>query len=214
MSKLPTPPPPPPQRSDFQQALASLDTYTDISVDDLIELTRRAQQIAERRSAEAIGIAEVMSQPVATVQPHTPLTEAAHKMVNQRISGLPVVDAAGHLTGIITEADFLRALGVPDQPHHHSLWQTLESLFGHLAYHGELQAPDDPVAGHMKRDVVCVTPEQDLHSVLDAMQQHRVKRVVVCDAERRVVGIVTRSDLVRVFFDRYTHPVLVRDAGT
>ena len=60
-----------------------------------------------------------MSQPVRTVHPQTPLADAAHLMVTERISGLPVVDDAGALVGIITEADFLRALGVPaHQPHH------------------------------------------------------------------------------------------------
>jgi CBS domain-containing membrane protein len=52
--------------------------------------------------------------------------------------------------------------------------------------------------------VVCVRPEQDLHDVLEAMKRNSVKRVVVCDGEHRPLGMVTRSDLVRVFFDRYT----------
>ena len=50
-----------------------------------------------------------MSQPVRTVHPQTPLADAAHLMVTERISGLPVVDDAGALVGIITEADFLRS---------------------------------------------------------------------------------------------------------
>jgi CBS-domain-containing membrane protein len=193
-----------PHRKDYQQALQSMDTYIDITVDDLMALTERAEQIANRRVAEAIGIARVMSQPVRTVHPQTPLAEAAHLMVSERISGLPVVDDAEHLVGIIIEADFLRALGVPAQQPHHSIWQTLETLFSHLARHGELQAPDNPVADHMVRHVVCASPQQDLHDVIELMKRHSVKRVVVCDDERRVLGIVTRSDLVRVFFDRYT----------
>lgn len=56
----------------------------------------------------------------------------------------------------------------------------------------------------MVRNVLCVRPEQDLHHVLDIMKKHSVKRVVVCDETRRVLGIVTRSDLVRVFFGRFT----------
>lgn len=194
-----------PRRGDFQQALQSMDTYVDITVDDLMALNQRAAQIASRRDTEALGIIRIMSQPVRTVHPQTSVAEAAHLMVSERISGLPVVDDAGHLAGIITEADFLRALGVPDQQPHHSLWQTLESLFSHLSHHGELEAPDDPVSEHMVSNVVCVGPGQDLHDVIEVMKRHAVKRVVVCDNERRVIGIVTRSDLVRIFFDRYTH---------
>lgn len=193
-----------PGRTDFQQALNSMDTFIDITVDDLMSLTQRAEQLANRRTTEAIGVSRVMSQPVRTVHPQTPLTVAAHLMVSERISSLPVVDDAGHLVGIITEADFLLALGVPAHQPHHTLWQTLESLFSHLTHHGELEAPDTPVTEHMVKNVVCVHPEQDLHDVIEVMKRNSVKRVVVCDRERRVLGMVTRSDLVRIFFDRYT----------
>ena len=193
-----------PGRADFQQALQSMGTYIDITVDDLMSLTQRAEQLANRRTTEAIGVSRVMSQPVRTVHPQTPLTEAAHLMVSERISGLPVVDDDGKLVGIITEADFLRALGVPAHQPHHTLWQTLESLFSHLTRHGELEAPDTPVTEHMVKNVVCVHPEQDMHDVIEVMKRNSVKRVVVCDNERRVLGMVTRSDLVRIFFDRYT----------
>ena len=193
-----------PSRTDFQQALQSMDTYMDITVDDLMTLAQRAEQFASRRKTSAIGVSQVMSQPVRTVHPRTPLAEAAHLMVSERISGLPVVDDADTLVGIITEADFLRALGVPAHQPHHTLWQTLESLFSHLTHHGELEAPDTPVTEHMVKNVVCVHPGQDLQDVIEVMKNNSVKRVVVCDDKRRVIGMITRSDLVRVFFDRYT----------
>ena len=193
-----------PRRADFQQALQSMDTFIDITVDDLMTLTQRAEQFASRRATSGIGVARVMSQPVRTVHPQTPLTDAAHLMISERISGLPVVDDANALVGIITEADFLRAIGVPAHQPHHNLWQTLESLFSHLTHHGELEAPDAPVTEHMVKSVVCVRPEQDVRDVIEVMKRNSVKRVVVCDGERRVLGMVTRSDLVRIFFDRYT----------
>jgi CBS domain-containing membrane protein len=195
-----------PSRADYQQALQSMDTYLDITVDDLMTLAQRAEQFASHRTARAFGVRHVMSQPVRTVHPQTPLGDAAHLMVSERISGLPVVDDAGLLVGIITEADFLRALGVPAHQPHHTLWQTLESLFSHLTHHGEVEAPNAPVTEHMVKHVVCVRPEQDLQDVIEVMKRNSVKRVVVCDDTRRVLGMVTRSDLVRVFFDRYTRP--------
>jgi CBS-domain-containing membrane protein len=193
-----------PSRTDFQQALQSMDTYMDITVDDLMTLAQRAEQFASRRNTSAIRVSQVMSQPVRTVHPQTPLAEAAHLMVSERISGLPVVDDADALVGIITEADFLRALGVPAHQPHHTLWQTLESLLSHLTHHAEPETPNAPVTEHMVKHVVCVQPEQDLHDVIDVMKRNSVKRVVVCDDDRRVLGMVTRSDLVQIFFDRYT----------
>jgi CBS-domain-containing membrane protein len=193
-----------PGRADYQQALQSMGTFIDVSADDLMLLSRRAEQYAARRVTESIRVSRIMSQRVQTVRPTTALKEAAHLMVMKRISGLPVVDERQRLVGIITEADFLRALGVPAQGPSHNLWQTLEFLFSHLAHQGEVQVPEDSVADHMMRDVITARPEQDLHDVLDLMKQHRVKRVVVCDSARQIVGIVTRSDLVRTFFDPYT----------
>jgi CBS-domain-containing membrane protein len=193
-----------PRREDYQRALESMDTFMDIGVSELMTLAQRAQHFASRRVAETLTVNQIMSHPVRVVHPQTRMSEAAHLMVTERISGLPVVDDADQLVGIITEADFLRGLGLPAHHPSHNLWQTLESLFSHLNHHGHLEGPDDPVAEHMVRDVVCASPENDAHSVLDTMKRHRVKRLLICDGDRHVIGVVTRSDLVRIFFDRYS----------
>ena len=193
-----------PRREDYEHALQSMETFMDIGVNDLMALAERAQHFAGQRAIGSHTISHIMSQPVRSVHPQTPMSEAAHMMVRERISGLPVVDDADHLVGIITEADFLRGLGVPAPQPAHNLWQTLESMFGHLAHHAELEGPDDPVSAHMVRDVVCASPQNNVHDALDLMKHHRVKRLLVCDQARHVLGVVTRSDLVRLFFDRYT----------
>lgn len=194
---------PRPGRTDYERALKSINTYMDIAVDDLMDLAERAQHFAELRETESLTVAGIMTHPVQCVHPQTTMSEAAHLMTTARVSGLPVVDDDERLAGIITEADFLRALGVPAQKPTQNLWETLEALFDHLAHVSEVEGPDDPVRDHMVTDVVCAEPDQRVDDVLAQMKAHRVKRVVICDPERRVTGIVTRSDLVRIFFDRY-----------
>ena len=203
-------------REDYERALQSMDTFMDIEVNDLMTLEERAQYFAGQRATESLKVSRIMSHPVRVVREQTTMSDAAHLMVTERISGLPVVDNEDRLVGIITEADFLRGLGVPAHHPTHNLWQTLEVLFSHLAHHGELEAPEDPVADHMVRDVVCTSPDQYVDEVIQLMKQHRVKRVLVCSAERRVVGVVTRSDLMRIFFDRYRkeESVIQVDDGT
>ena len=201
-----------PTRDDYERALKSMDTFIDVGVDDLMTLAERARHFAAQRATESLKVSNIMSRPVRLVSAQTTMSEAAHVMVEQRISGLPVVDDAERLVGIITEADFLRGLGLPSHHPSQNLWQTLESLFSHLARHGELEGPQDPVAEHKVRDVVCATADQYIDNVIALMKQHRVKRVLVCDGERRVVGVVTRSDLIRIFFDRYRKDG--RDAST
>lgn len=180
-----------------------MDTFIDVGVDDLMALADRAHHFAGQRATELLKISRIMSRPVRVVHPDTSMSEAAHLMITERISGLPVVDENAKLVGIITEADFLRGLGVPAHHPTHSLWQTLEVLFSHLAHHGELEGPEDPVVNHMVRDVVCASPDHYVDDVIALMKQHRVKRVLVCNNARHVEGVVTRSDLVRIFFDRY-----------
>lgn len=186
-------------REDFINALKEIDTFVDISVDDLMELNRRAEKYARLRETESRRVADIMSTPVETILATCSLAEAAHLLVSKRISGVPVVDDQKQLIGIVTEADFLRALGVPAHHPTHSLWHTLESMFSHNI---EIKEPDGCVADLMVTDVVSVTPEQSLHDVLELMKKNRIKRVIVCDKDRHVVGMITRSDLVRIFFDR------------
>ena len=188
------------QADDFTLALQEMGTYVDVSVDDLMQIHRKAEKYARRRVRESRLVEKLMTQPVKTVHPDCTLSEAAHLLVSAKISGLPVVDDDDKLVGIITEADFLHALGVPSHQPGHSLWQTLENMF-----HPQVQArePEGKVAEIMSRNVVTVTPQHSLHQVLDVMKLNQVKRVIVCDDNQHAVGMITRSDLVRIFFDYY-----------
>jgi CBS-domain-containing membrane protein len=190
-------------REDFANALLEMNTFMDVTVDDLLELNQKAAKYARVRKAETLRIENLMSRSVITVAADTALTEAAHLLVTNRISGLPVVDAQQRLIGVITEADFLRAMGVPSHHPTHSLWQTLETLFTHDSV---ILEPTGTVADLMVENVITVKPEQTLHDVIEIMKHNRIKRVVVCDDDGRVQGMVTRSDLVRVFFDRLRKP--------
>lgn len=73
--------------------------------------TRRDLKMAAMHFGEAhVEVSKVMHSPVVTIAPDEPLAEAAQQMVDNRIGGLPVVDANGQIVGILTETDLLRAL--------------------------------------------------------------------------------------------------------
>lgn len=185
-------------REDFEQALDEMGHVLDVSVNDLMEVTDKARKHAMLRRKETILIRDVMSHPVTTVAPDTTLAEAADRMLSNRVSGLPVVEQDKRLAGIITEADFLCALGVPCHQRAQNLWQRLEEIFA--ARTPELHEPGDNVASIMARHVVTARPEQILHDALELMKTHQVKRLVVVDEHNSPVGMITRSDLVRAFF--------------
>jgi CBS domain-containing protein len=140
-----------------------------------------------------------MTQPVITAHPDYTLADVAHLFISRRISGVPIVDEQERLIGIVTEADFLRVLGVPSHHPTHNLWHTLEALFSHNL---DLKEPDTCISDLMITDVITASPDQSVHDAMEEMKKHRINRIIVCDDKRQVIGILTRTDLVRIFFDR------------
>ncbi|OEJ65299.1 hypothetical protein BEN30_14330 [Magnetovibrio blakemorei] len=178
-------------------------TLIDVAAQDVMTLAERAEHFSRQRANESLSVTQIMSKPVRFVHPETEMAEAAHLMVTERISGLPVVDDNDQLIGIITEADFLRGLGLPAHYPTHNVWQTLEAMFSHFAHQPQLEVPNDPVSAYMVRDVICTLPDDNVNGVLELMKRYQIKRVLVCDHDHHLLGVITRSDLVRVFFDHY-----------
>lgn len=185
------------QREDFIHALEEIDTFVDITVDDLMDVKNRAEKYARKREAENHPVKDIMTTPVITLNEHHKLSEVANIMVTQRISGIPIVDDQKKLIGLITEADLLRSLGLSDLNPSRSLWQSLENMFSH---HYEIQDNNGLVSDRMTRHVITILPQQSLHDALNLMSKHVIKRIIVCDEQRYVLGMITRTDLVRVFF--------------
>lgn len=137
---------------------------------------------------------DVMTQPVFSVEAETPVTVAVRLMLQRKISGLPVVDAAGSLVGMVTEGDFLRRAEVGTS-HKSSRWLDLLMGPGLLAEqytktHGR------KVGEVMTRDVASVDETTQLGDIVAMMERHRIKRVPVLRG-KKLVGIVTRANLLR-----------------
>ncbi|MDR7414972.1 MAG: CBS domain-containing protein [Armatimonadota bacterium] len=141
---------------------------------------------------------DVMTTPVYTVGPETPVPEVARLLVERHISGAPVVDETGRLVGIVTEADLLpKEAGPAGLP--------LTALLGpeappevreHLRrYRGRV------VREVMTREVVTATEDTPVQQLAALMLRKRVNRIPIVRGER-VVGIVTRNDVLRAFFRR------------
>ena len=138
--------------------------------------------------------ADVMTVGAATVQPDTPVSEAAEIMLQYRISGLPVVDTGGKLVGIVTESDFIRRAEVGTQ-RRHSRWASLLLDPGARA-DDYIRAHARKVSEVMTSDVATVDAETPLSDVVDLMEDRGFKRVPVL-RDGRVVGIISRANLLR-----------------
>jgi CBS domain-containing membrane protein len=187
------------RREDFQNALNDFDSYIDITLDDLMQINTMARKHARFRKTEKLSVSKIMTSDVVTVSPRTSLRDAAGILLERRISGLPVVDEEGKLSGIVTEADFLCAMGIPCHHPAHNLWQSLEAMFKHQPGIGERPAR---VADIMAPQVISIAGDKTLHDAIDAMKKHHIKRLVVVDDQYQVQGIITRSNLVQVLLQQ------------
>lgn len=192
-------PPPDLQQEDFQNALKDLGSYIDVTMEDLMQINRMATKHAQLRQTEQMRVRDLMTTDVATVSPETSLEDAATVLLARRISGLPVIDAESKLIGIVTEADFLTAMGIPCHHPAHNLWQTLESMFKHQPK--AVKTPTS-IAEIMNKQVITINDNSTLHEVIDTMKQHHIKRLVVTDDKQKVQGIITRSNLVQVLLQQ------------
>lgn len=141
-----------------------------------------------------MNVGSVMTQEVISVGPDTTVSEAATIMLQEHISGLPVVSAAHALLGIVTEGDFLRRAETGTEKKR-PRW--LEFFIGPNTLASEyVHSHARVVADVMTRDVAVATEEMPLDEVVDLMEKRNIKRLPVI-RNGRVVGIVARANLLR-----------------
>jgi CBS domain-containing protein len=141
-----------------------------------------------------MNAADVMTRRVISVSPDTSIEDAVKLMLEHRISGLLVVDATGHLAGVVTEGDLLRRseLGTGRE---RSWWLKLLVSPGKQA-EDFTHAHGRKVSDVMTQEVVSVDADASLFDIVELMEKHRIKRVPVVHQER-VVGVCSRADLLR-----------------
>jgi CBS-domain-containing membrane protein len=155
---------------------------------------------------------EVMTRDVVSIGPDASVLEAVRLMLQHRISGLPVVDAAGNLQGVVTEGDFLRRTETGTQRKHSRFVEFLLGP-GRLAV-DYAHASGRKVSEVMTPDVHTVTEDAPLEQVVHLMERHRVKRLPVVRGGK-VIGIVTRANLMRAVANLALaeHPIAADDAA-
>ncbi|WP_445217063.1 CBS domain-containing protein [Bradyrhizobium sp. Pa8] len=136
----------------------------------------------------------VMTKDVVAVTPHTTIEEAAKIMLRMRISGLPVIDDAGKLVGVVSESDFLRRSEI-GTARKHAGW--LKFFMGPARAATEfIHERGRKVEDVMTRHVITVQEETSLAELVDLMEKHDIKRVPVMRS-KAPVGIVTRTNLLQ-----------------
>jgi len=150
-------------------------------------------------------VAAVMTTPVVRIEPGTGFQEIVALLAEYDITAVPVVDAQGRLVGIVSEADLLRKQASQEDA---------------SAMRPPRPNPDGPDRGQgayardlMSSPVLSTGPRSSVVAAARLMDSEGVKRLPVVDGENRLLGIVSRSDLLRVFLrgDEAIHREIVED---
>ena len=137
---------------------------------------------------------DLMTPDVVTVPPETPVIAVARLLAERNISAVPVLDKAGAVLGVVTEADLIRRLaGEEDRPQG---W--LKSLFADPGEQAERYARThgSTAAEIMTEGVVSVTEADSAAHVAHVMEDKGIRRVLVLE-DGRLRGLVSRADLLR-----------------
>lgn len=143
-------------------------------------------------------VADVMSHNPIVVRPETPLNEAIQILAEKRVSGLPVVNDAGELVGIVSETDLMWQETGVTPPAYIMFLDSVIFLKNPASYERDLhKALGQTVGEVMSRDPVTVSPDKLLKDAAQLMHDRSVHRLPVVDVNGQVIGILTRGDIVR-----------------
>jgi CBS domain-containing protein len=140
-----------------------------------------------------IHVEDVMTRSVVTATPTTGFQDLVATMAKHHVSGVPVVHGDGRIAGIVSEADLLRE-GAGDRRRTRAL-----DWFLHPARTEHARTREHDAGAIMTTPVVTVRPDTSIWEAIRTLREAGVKRLPVVDGDGRLVGIVSRADLLSAF---------------
>jgi len=141
-----------------------------------------------------MNASDIMVTDVITTTRDGDVQDVAKLLLTNRISAVPVVDAAGKLVGMVSEGDLLRR-GEAGTGHERAWWLRLLMDRDILAAE-YLKEHSRKVADVMTRDVVVAHPETSVADIATLLERHRIKRVPIV-RDGKLVGVVSRANLIQ-----------------
>jgi CBS domain-containing membrane protein len=181
---------------DVIDAMRQMKAYLDITPGDFKEIYRYAYGHALGRITKAVKARDVMTTDVVAVTGDTPLKDVAGTMAAHSISGVPVVDERHHVLGVISERDFLAGLSGKETPSFMALLADCLGSTGCVAITMRKQKAGDI----MTTPAVTVETTTPVSQIARIFTEKKINRVPVVDDEGKLVGMVSRGDIVHHSF--------------
>jgi CBS domain-containing protein len=176
---------------DIRAGLTDLKGFVDITEEDLMKIYSSALRHARNRAQSGMTVAHLMTRDVVTVKKDTPLDEAARRLTGLRISGMPVVDDQDKVIGVIGELDIMSVLGGKKS---RGLKDLLRRIMGEPS---PLRKEGDQVGHVMSTPAITIKSSFDVRDAARVLDSHRIKRLPVVDNDGKLIGVISRADIVR-----------------
>lgn len=141
-------------------------------------------------------VKDFMIQDVITVKLDDTIKHLLNTLVEHKIGGVPVVDSDRKLVGIISDGDVLRSI----QPKDALVFDYFNAFFYERANIEDMLSylKDQPLSKIAKKQgIVTVHEDDEMETVLKLLSKHHFKKIPVVDQDRKVVGVVSRGDVIR-----------------
>jgi len=176
---------------DLRAALVEMKTYVDITEEDLKKIFEIALRHAQERIASQIPVRDIMTKNVVAVKADADLHETARLLSEHRISGVPVIGDDSRVIGVISEADLLLLAGMKRE---HTFRDLLRSLLGEPL---PVRKAGTRVQHVMSFPPITAKADDFVGDVASIFDKRRIKRLPVVDDEGKLIGIISRGDIVR-----------------
>jgi len=173
---------------DLRDAIKDLKGYVDVTEEGLKTILFLALDYAKKRLERAVPVSQAMTRQAIAVHEDMDIAEALRILVMNCISGLPVINDERRVVGIITELDIITSEFTKDR----GLFEDLERSF--LKRQAKKKVKVKEV---MTSPPVTITPEEDIRVAARLLSEKGIKRLPVVDEKGRLVGIISRADIVR-----------------
>ena len=140
-------------------------------------------------------VAELMTRDVVRARRDMPFKEIVRLLTENDVTAVPVVDDRDHPVGVVSEADLLRKSADQSDP-------SGRAPVAHLEARERAKAEGARAEELMSEPAVCARPDWNVVEAARLMETHHVKRLPVVDEADRLLGIVSRGDLLRIFLRR------------